>query len=98
MSHLFSQGVISADCFLDDEQYRKEIKTLVAKSNAKLAASIENDRPKTSDYEVVYAILCKATTNWPLSLPFFSQLNLMNAADHLSRMQYKVSLVHVKQG
>ena len=98
LSHLFSQGVISADCFLDDEQYRKEIKTLVAKSNAKLAASIENDRPKTSDYEVVYAILCKATTNWPLSLPFFSQLNLMNAADHLSRMQYKVSLVHVKQG
>jgi len=46
----------------------------------------------------VYVILAKANENWPLSLPFFSQLNLVNAADHLSRMQYKVSLVHVKQG
>jgi uncharacterized protein (TIGR04141 family) len=97
LSHLFSQGVISADCFLDDEQYRKEVKALIAKSNAKLAAAIEEDRPKTSDYEVVYAILSKANKKWPLSLPFFSQLNLMNAADHLARMQYKVSLVHVKQ-
>lgn len=98
LSHLFSQGVISADCFLSDEQYRKEVKALVAETDAQLAASIEDDRPKTSDYEVVYVILAKANENWPLSLPFFSQLNLVNAADHLSRMQYKVSLVHVKQG
>jgi uncharacterized protein (TIGR04141 family) len=97
LSHLFSQGVISADCFLGDEHYRSEVKKLVARSNAKLAALIEDGRPKTSDYEVVYAIISKSTKTWPLSLPFFSQLNLMNAADHLSRMQYKVSLVHVKQ-
>ena len=97
LSHLFSQGVISAECFYSDEKYRKEVKSLVGKSNVALAATIEDDRPKTNDYEIVYAILSRPTNNWPLSLPFFSQLNLMNAADHLERMQFKVSLIHVKQ-
>jgi uncharacterized protein (TIGR04141 family) len=97
LSHLFSQGVISAGCFLSDENYRGEVKSLIAKTDPALSERIEKGRPKTSDYEIVYAILSKPMENWPLSLPFFSQLNLMNAADHLERMQFKVSLVHVNQ-
>lgn len=97
LSHLFSQGAISADCFVSDDGFRKDVKKTVTAANGSLGAQMPDDRPNAAEYEVIYAILSKPHKDWPLSLPFFSQLNLMNAADHLERMNFKVSLVHVTQ-
>ncbi|MGC4033099.1 MAG: TIGR04141 family sporadically distributed protein [Tepidisphaeraceae bacterium] len=99
LSHLFSQGVISADSFMDEEAYRVDVKKLVDAKDKALGKQMSvRDRLTARDFEVIYAILSKPTKDWPLSLPFFSQLNLMNAANHLERMGFKVSLIHVAQG
>lgn len=98
LSHLFSQGVISADSFMDEEAFRIDVKKLVKAKDKALANQMpDKERPTARDFEVIYAILSKPTKEWPLSLPFFSQLNLMNAANHLERMGFTVSLVHVPQ-
>lgn len=96
LSHLFAQGFVSAETFFFDENFRKLVREKIAASNqACLAQSVCLEKPKPSDYEVAYAIIKKAENNWPLSLPFFSQLSLSNAADRLERLGFKVSLTRI---
>ena len=95
LSHLFSQAVISADSFVDDGDFRKQAKAHVQSADSKLAGLIPDSRPQNDQYSIVYAIIAKDGGTWPLSLPFFSRLNLMNAADHLLRRNFSVALVRV---
>ena len=97
LSHLFAQGTISADCFISDISFRKAFKKIVFSHCPDTAKEIPDGRPATSDFEVVYAIVNGSNTNWPVSLPFFSRLNLMNAADHLERLNYKISLLRIDE-
>ncbi len=95
LSHLFAQGTVSADCFISDTDFRKAARDIVAKQSVGQAKSIPDKRPIPSDFEVVYAIITKAAKNWPVSLPFFSRLNLMNAANHLEMLGFKVQLIRI---
>ena len=95
LSHLFSQAVVSADSFVDDNDFRKQAKAHIAKVDAKIAGLKPDVRPQSDHFKIVYAIIAKNNGTWPLSLPFFSRLNLMNAADHLRRRNFSVSLVRI---
>lgn len=95
LSHLFNQGVVSADRFAGDPGFRKGAREKVARQQKKLAMLFPDARPNVPEYEVVYAIITRATRDWPLSLPFFSLLSLSNAADRLERMGFKVSLARI---
>jgi uncharacterized protein (TIGR04141 family) len=98
LSHLFSQGSVSADVFLCDADARTEIRSkLTALGKAAHAALIPADRPTPSNYEVVYAVIAKNATVWPPALPFFSAVNLMHHANRIQTLGFKVSLQHVKQ-
>jgi len=93
LSHLFNQGVVSAERFMGEPAFRDGVREkLTKKYGKKFAKLIPNDRPRGGDFEIAYAIVTKAKANWPQSLPFFSILSLSNAADRLGRMNYRVTL------
>lgn len=97
LSHLFAQGVVSAESFWMDAGFRTHTRNQVVKARSALGALIPDARPDPSKYEVVFAIITKRKSNWPHSLPFFSQLNLTHAHDRLMRMGYRVSLLRVDE-
>ncbi len=99
LSHLFSQGVVSAEVFLRDSGFRQALASNL--SNAGLNAAARNipmGRPSPPEWEVVFGIIGGESEGWPGSLPFFSQLNFKNNAEHLENVGYRVSLVNVSVG
>lgn len=97
LSHLFSQGVVSADAFWMDPGFRTHARNHVLKNHPALKKLIPQERPKPADFEVVFAVITKSNPKWPHSLPFFSQLNLSYAHDRLERMGYRVSLLRIDE-
>jgi uncharacterized protein (TIGR04141 family) len=98
LSHLFAQGLISAQAFLNDELFRDEFRATLTKNGSNAhAALVPPQRPSSADYEIVYAIITKKVSpDWPASLPFFSQLNLMQHTKLLRGLGYKVTTQQVR--
>ncbi|MCL2313547.1 MAG: TIGR04141 family sporadically distributed protein [Firmicutes bacterium] len=94
LSHLFSQGKISAQCFVSDEDFRKQV---YEKIKDKLGESVLDpaNKPKTNEYEVIFAIIDSNIQPVCDSLPFFSLLNLMATAQELERMHVKCSVIKI---
>lgn len=84
LSHLFSQGVVSARLLLEAD-FR-------SKMRAKYGVIVEHVIPDTnitpSEYEVVFGIICEPSRSIPSGLPFFSKVRLLEAARELRRMGY----------
>jgi len=99
MSHLFSQGSVSSDLFLQDSHLRDAIRQrLIELGKPAHAALIPNDRPNSADYEVVYAVIAPPIHGvWPPVLPFFSSVNLMHHARRAQNLGFTVSLQYVRQ-
>lgn len=87
LSHLFLQGVNSAELFQTDISFRKKV-------NAKLPEKYKiediSKRPNYEEYRVVYAIV--SDIDGELDIPFFSKLSLKNARRRLEGYGYKVAL------
>ncbi|WP_437731167.1 TIGR04141 family sporadically distributed protein [Sorangium sp. So ce1335] len=94
LSHLFSQGIASAEALFWDDGYRKKVVSLL-KGHPAHARLLAAPTFNAASFEIVYAVITKRTPTWPASLPFLSQLNLANAARILRRMGYKVSLLRI---
>ena len=94
LSHLFSQGLVSGELLLFDEEFRGKLNdkfdTLGA-PHYKLQNT--STRPDPSEYEIVFAIISKLGT--PLDIPFFSKVNLRNIKRTLENFGYKVSLLEI---
>lgn len=92
LSHLFMQGLVSANSLLSDAQFRLAV-------NKQLPPSHEladpNSRPLPSAYEVVFAI--GSSEVGPLKLPFFSRVTLRNVVRSLTQsFGYRVSLTKIR--
>lgn len=87
LSHLFSQGVVSAELFISDKDFRRKL-------NAKLPNEIKltdfNLRPQTNEYTIIYAIATNKEI--PQQLPFFSKITLKNTVKSLNMMGFNVKL------
>ena len=96
MSHLFAQGKVSAECFISDEQFRKQVAEI---ANSRFGTPIFDytQKPSSDEYEVVYAIIDDKESNLVDKLPFFSKVNLMLTAQDLDRMHFKYSVCLVKR-
>ena len=93
LSHLFAQAVVSAETFLRDPTYRTNLcQQLRDRGREGDVPLIPADRPATTEWEVVYAILGGDAADTPTSLPFFSQLNFKIAAERLDNVGFRVSL------
>ena len=99
LSHLFSQGTVSGDLFLNDPKLRTSVrKKLRILGKASHATSIPKGRPVASDFEVVYAVIAKPVRGqWPPPLPFFSAVNLMHHGSRIEGFGLKLGLQYVRQ-
>lgn len=91
LSHLFSQGFVSADLLLTDKLFREKVNSKLNDSHKSVV--LENE-PNPSEYTIVYAI---GTSQNELKLPFFSVINYRNIKRQLTLYRYKVLLVKINQ-
>lgn len=90
LSHLFSQGVVSASLLLWDAGFRKDLNKKLPASH-KLADPAA--RPNPSQYEIAFAVASQSKGK--LILPFFSRVTLRNAHRQLSNYGFKVSCTKI---
>lgn len=90
LSHLFYQGVVSAEFFQMDKTYRDLVRQ---KLPARFKYLIPDARPKTEEYHVVFAII--STSDKDLWMPFFSRVGVRHAVRRLEGFGYRVSLAKV---
>ncbi len=97
LSHLFAQGKISAEAFLKDTQYRRELRRKIRsiKPNFSDLIPTTTQRPKAEDYKIVFGIIDSSSLPLEKSLPFFSQLNLVLSYQHLKMLGFNVSAVKI---
>lgn len=91
LSHLFAQGKISAQCFVDDEQYRKQVYDITKEKYVSDVFDYKK-KPQSQEFEIVYAIITDKIGKIEESIPFFSLVNLMLVAQELERMHIKCSV------
>jgi uncharacterized protein (TIGR04141 family) len=89
LSHLFSQGTVSAELFRDEPRFRSEFLNRIPGFEWGSAA----DPIKPREFEISYAIICRPGK--PLEIPFFSKLSLRSAAKSLTRMGFRVSWIGI---
>lgn len=90
LSHLFNQGFVSAELFVTDPAFRKELKDKVIGTAYKKL--IPANRPDTKQYSVVYAIIQKKPSDGIFKLPFFSKVSLRRCKRVLEGYGYNVFL------
>lgn len=97
LSHLFSQGFVSATLLQSDSVFReavhKKIKELGGNGSFDFfnAASIQ-----TPDFEIIYVIVASwRGRTLSEALPFFSKVNLLRAVEDLSNRGFRVAVVRV---
>ncbi|MFA7325720.1 MAG: DUF6119 family protein [Candidatus Kapaibacterium sp.] len=86
LSHLFNQGLVSAELILSDKSYRDKIDKI---NNVFLDANEINP----DEYTVSYAILSHSSND--LDLPFFSKITLKNSLQRLKNYGFKYRLIKV---
>jgi len=96
LSHLFSQGKISAQCFVSDLEFRRQVHDKVKSVLGDNVFSY-TEKPKSNEYEVIYAIIDDGDKPICDSLPFFSLLNLMLSVQELERMHVKFSAMKIQR-
>lgn len=92
LSHLFMQGLVSANSLLSDAQFRLAVNKHLPPSHE---LADPNSRPLPSTYEVVFAI--GSSEVGPLKLPFFSRVTLRNVVRSLTQsFGYPVALTKIR--
>ena len=92
LSHLFMQGLVSANSLLSDAQFRLAVNKHLPPSHE---LADPNSRPLPSAYEIVFAI--GSSDVGSLKLPFFSRVTLRNVVRSLTQsFGYRVSLSKIR--
>ncbi len=86
LSHLFAQGRISGELFQMEAGFRNKVNDLLPDG---YKISNPGLHPETNQYQIVFAIVSDVPGE--MVLPFFSRLNLKNAARILSGLGYRVA-------
>lgn len=100
ISHLWNQGVVSAESFVRDEKFRKDLRTAVKRRQRKskkqgfeMLLPDGRSKPTPSDYTVVFGIMrSRAKKSATLGIPFFSKISLRAVTDRIELMGYKVEV------
>ncbi len=96
LSHLFSQGKVSAECFVSDMAFRKQVSDIVEEKFG-TAVFDYTQKPQSDEFEIVYAIIDTKSSSIEAKLPFFSKVNLMITAQELDRMHFRFSVCFVRK-
>jgi uncharacterized protein (TIGR04141 family) len=90
LSHLFYQGVVSAELFKMEPEYRQLIREKLPAAFRTFDAVAQ---PKFEQYHVVFGIISQSDK--PLTMPFFSRVGVRHAVRRLQAFGYKVSLAKI---
>jgi uncharacterized protein (TIGR04141 family) len=90
LSHLFSQAVVSGECFLHEAAFRYEVNKLLP-SGFKLSDPATD--PVPAKYTICMAIMSKVPG--PLEIPFFSKVSMKHAVRSLQRMGFNVTKLKI---
>lgn len=91
-SHLFSQGFVSGQLLQLDDQFRKKVVEKLHDPFKKLINI--SSRPGDKEFTIVFGIISDSKGK-KINLPFFSRVNLNNAARMLKGFGYKVELLKI---
>lgn len=96
LSHLFAQGKVSARCFLEDVEFRRQLHSYIT---GKLSEDTFKylDKPNPNEYEVIFGIIDKKHEELTKLLPFFSMVNLMSTVRELDLMNFMSSVCLIKK-
>lgn len=100
ISHLWNQGVVSAESFVRDEKFRidlrKEVKkrqTQFKKTGFEAILPDGRSKPIPGEYTVVFGIMRdRYQRSGTISLPFFSKVSLRSIADRIQLMGFPVEV------
>lgn len=100
ISHLWSQGMVSAESFVRDDVFRKSIRDMAIKRQKKAGkkrfeALLPDGRskPVATEYKVIYGIMRHPYQRTKkLGLPFFSKVSVRAAANRIQLMGYTVEV------
>lgn len=100
LSHLFSQGTVSAEAFLSDAPFRDAVRASIAtldgaKSRWLALVPSSAGLVRRQDHRVSYVVLADSSKPGVDWLPFFSKLNLMQHGRQLSTMGLEVSIARI---
>jgi len=97
LSHLFLQGLNSAERLLQDGDFRREARVVVEREDAAFLDTIPEERPNPESHEVSFVVITRSTRDTPLTLPFFSLVSLRAAATRLAGYGFRVSVAAVRE-
>lgn len=97
LSHLFSQGKISAELMLQDDSFRQSSKNKISEIDSNYAKCIDDNLYDPTQIEIVYAIIDSSDKELYNRLPFFSKLNLMQSTKYLTSLRYNVTQLKIKR-
>jgi uncharacterized protein (TIGR04141 family) len=97
LSHLFAQGLNSAERLLQDAEFRRQARQLIAEENDAYTDLMPETRPQPESYQVVFAVITRSTRPTPLTLPFFSLVSLRAAASRLHGYGFPVAVAAVPE-
>lgn len=92
LSHLFSQAVVSGDCFLHEPDFRAKLNDLLPHG---FKLKNPKDQPVAGEYEVCIAIMSKEKGS--LELPFFSKVSFKHAVKVLRNLGYRVTKLKIER-
>ena len=100
LSHLWNQGLVSAEAFVSDEVFRKGFRAQVKKRETKFGKQgfigllpDGRSKPIPSEYTIVFGVMRHPyVASGQLGLPFFSKVALRAVAERIDRMGFPVEL------
>lgn len=95
ISHLWMQGVVSAEAFASSPEFRKKLRKKVNRLKPAMRGHLPTDRQHRFDrsaYSVVYGVMRKRNRSGVLDLPFFSKVSLRSAVQRLQTLGYSVAI------
>ncbi|CAG2346629.1 MULTISPECIES: DUF6119 family protein [Burkholderia] len=104
ISHLWNQGLVSAECLVSDGEFRQQLRDNVQIRQIKYGRAgfvkllpRKGDQTVTASYSVVYGIMrtayvSKKARSKGLDLPFFSKVSFQPIAERIGRMGFKVEV------
>lgn len=90
LSHLFSQALVSGDCFLHDIDFRKKLNNLLPEG---FKLTSHHMQPISRNYKICIAIMSKE--QGALEIPFFSKVSFKHAVIALQRLGYVVNKLKI---
>lgn len=94
ISHVWMQGLVSAEAFVSDAQFRKTLRSKVKS----LGGGFEAQLPKSTErvdrtrFKVVYGIMRKPYADGSVGLPFFSKVSLQAAAQRVEQFGLAIAI------